>query len=85
VAATVAFCLVLLVGDRYLATVGRADYARLSVGVIALLVILSGLLAGLPGVAAFVVATLLGLVPVRVGIRRVHLMAVLIGPLVLGI
>jgi putative membrane protein len=84
VAATVAFCLVLLVGDRYLATVGRADYARLSVGVIALLVILSGLLAGLPGVAAFVVATLLGLVPVRVGIRRVHLMAVLIGPLVLG-
>jgi len=84
-AAVVGFCLVLLVGDRYLATVGRADYRRLSLGVLGLLVVLSGLFGGLVGIATFLAATLLGLVPVRVGVRRVHLMAVLIGPIALGV
>lgn len=84
IAAVAGFCLVVLVGDRYLATVGRMDYARLSIGVLGLLVVVSWLFAGPAGIAIFVVATGLGLVPVRVGTRRVHLMSVLIGPIVLG-
>jgi putative membrane protein len=75
--------LVLLVGDRYLAAVGARDAARVSVAVLALLCLLSVLFAGLVGVAAFVVATAVGLVPPRTGARRVHLMGVLLVPLAL--
>ena len=84
VAAAVGFVLVPVVGDRYLRTVGRLDYARLSVAVLGLLVVLSGLFAGLDGIVAFGAASLIGLVPPRAGARRVHLMGVLLGPLVLA-
>jgi len=83
-AAVIGFALVLLVGDAYLRVVGRADYTRLSVGVLAGLALLSFLFAGGVGVAAFAGATLLGLVPPRFGARRVHLMGVLIGPLLVS-
>ncbi|WP_096389128.1 tripartite tricarboxylate transporter permease [Halopenitus persicus] len=83
-AAGIGFCVLLLVGDAYLRIVGRADYARLSLGVLTFLVGLSFLFAGLVGVGTLVVAAALGLVPPRVGTRRVHLMGVLIGPLLLG-
>ena len=78
------FCLLLLVGDAYLRLVGAVNYARLSVAVLLLLVTVSYLFAGVLGVVAFVGATTLGLVPPRVGARRVHLMGVLIGPILLG-
>ncbi|MDR5671892.1 Tripartite tricarboxylate transporter (TTT) class transporter [Halalkaliarchaeum sp. AArc-CO] len=80
-AAVVGFTLVLLVGDAYLRIVGTADYTRVSVAVLAALVCLSGLFAGPLGVAVFLVSTLLGLIPPRLGARRVHLMGVLIVPL----
>ncbi|WP_418285808.1 tripartite tricarboxylate transporter permease [Halorubrum sp. DTA46] len=86
-AATAAACgfgLVLLVGDAYLRVIGSADYTRLSISVLALLAGLSFAFAGSFGVGVFVVAGLLGLVPPRLGARRVHLMGVLIGPLILG-
>ena len=82
-AAICGFTLVLLVGDRYLRVVGTADYTTLSVGVLCLLVVVSYAFAGAVGVGVFVVAALLGLVPPRLGARRVHLMGVLIGPLLL--
>jgi putative membrane protein len=82
-AAAVAAVLVPLLGDHYLRTVGRADYTRLSLGVLALLVALSYGFAGGFGVLAFVAATLVGLIPVRLGARRVTLMGVLLGPLAL--
>jgi putative membrane protein len=85
VAAAVGFSLVLLLGDRYLRVVGRADYAKLSVGILSLLAGLSFLFSGLVGVGIFVLAAVLGLVPARIGCRRVHLMGVLIGPLMLGV
>ncbi|EJN59042.1 tripartite tricarboxylate transporter permease [Halogranum rubrum] len=85
VASTAGFVLVLLVGDRYLRVVGRMDYRLLSLAVLSLLVAVSGLFAGLVGVAVFAVATLVGLVPPRLGTRRVHLMGVLVGPLALGL
>ncbi|MUW15615.1 hypothetical protein GJ633_13995, partial [Halorubrum sp. CBA1125] len=78
------FALLLAVGDAYLRVVGTADYTRVSLGVLVLLAFVSFLFAGGVGVAVFVAAGLLGLVPPRVGARRVHLMGVLIGPLILG-
>jgi len=84
-AAVVGFVLVLAVGDRYLAAVARFDYARVSAGVFAVLVVVSYLFAGWVGVGVFLVSALVGLLPVRLGVRRVHLMGVLLVPLVTGL
>jgi putative membrane protein len=84
IAAGVGFVLVLTLGDRYLAVVGRTDYTLLSVLVLTLLVGLSYAFAGPFGIGAFAVATVTGLIPPRFGARRVHLMGVLIGPLIVG-
>jgi putative membrane protein len=81
-ASCVGFLLVPLLGDRYLALAGRFDPRWLSGGVLSLLVVLSGLFAGVVGEVLFAVATAVGLVPVRLGARRVHLMGVLY-PLIL--
>jgi len=84
VAAAVGFVAVPAVGDRYLLAVGRMDPTRLSVAVLAGLGGLSWLFAGGVGVAAYVAATIVGLVPARFGARRANLMGVLIGPIVVG-
>ena len=80
----VGFVLVIVVGDWYLRVVGRLDYWRVSVVVLGLLLVLSLLFTGPIGVGVFAVATVIGLVPVRFGARRVHLMGVLMGPLLVG-
>ncbi|QSG05226.1 tripartite tricarboxylate transporter permease [Halapricum desulfuricans] len=77
------FALVILVGDRYLRVVGRLDNTRLSIGVLGLLVVLLWLLSGVVGLGVFLAATVIGLLPPRVGARRVSLMGVLLGPLIL--
>ncbi len=82
-AAAAGFVAVPTLGDRYLRTVGRLDPTRLSVAVLGLLAVISVLFAGVTGLLALVAATLVGLVPPRFGARRVHLMGVLIGPLML--
>jgi putative membrane protein len=84
VAAGVGFVLVVVAGDRYLETVGQIDPTALSLAVLGLLVLLSWAVTGLVGVGIFAVATLVGLVPPRLGTRRVHLMGVLLGPLILS-
>ncbi|WP_290819155.1 tripartite tricarboxylate transporter permease [Halovivax sp.] len=78
------FAIVIVVGERYLSFVGRTDYWKLSAAVLSLLLALSYLFAGALGVAIFAAATAIGMVPVRFRARRVHLMGVLIGPLVVG-
>ncbi|QSG08427.1 tripartite tricarboxylate transporter permease [Halapricum desulfuricans] len=83
IASLAGFTLVILVGDRYLRVVGRLDNTRLSVGVLALLVVLLWLLSGVVGLGIFLAATAVGLLPPRVGARRVSLMGVLLGPLIL--
>ncbi|GAB6880259.1 tripartite tricarboxylate transporter permease [Halorubrum gandharaense] len=83
-AAAIGFAVVCLLGDAYLRVVGNADYTTVCVCVLLLLVALSGAFAGVVGVVTFLVAGVLGLVPPRLGARRVHLMGVLIGPLMLG-
>ncbi|WP_135826714.1 tripartite tricarboxylate transporter permease [Halorussus ruber] len=85
VAGLAGFLLVLSVGDRYLRAVGSIDQFRLSVAVLCLLAGLSYLFAGELGVVVFAVAALVGLVPAQFGARRVHLMGVLLGPLILGL
>ena len=84
-AAGVGFVLVPWIGDRYLRTVGRVEHAHLSVGVLCLLLALAYLFAGPIGVGAFCASALIGLVPATFRARRVHLMGVLMGPLILGI
>lgn len=84
IAACAGFLLVVTVGDHYLATVGRVDYRLLSAAVLALLATVSYLFAGVTGVAVFLVAGLLGLLPPRFRARRVHLMGVLMVPLMVG-
>ncbi len=84
-ASVVGFLLVPPVGDRYLRLAGRVDYRRLSGVVLAGLAGVAFLFAGLLGVAAFVAAGVVGMVPPRFGARRVHLMGVLMGPLALGV
>ncbi|QCS42843.1 tripartite tricarboxylate transporter permease [Natrinema versiforme] len=79
------FALVIVVGDAYLELVGRLTYWKISAAVLALLLVLSYLFTGPLGVAIFAAATAIGLVPVRLRCRRVHLMGVLIGPLMLGL
>ncbi|CCQ32166.1 Tripartite tricarboxylate transporter TctA protein [Halorhabdus tiamatea SARL4B] len=85
IAAAVGFVLVVVVGDWYLRLVRKLDHTRLSVVVLGVLAVLSGLFAGPIGVAVFAVSTLVGLIPARLGARRVSLMGVLIGPLILGV
>lgn len=79
------FALVIVVGDAYLELVGRLTYWKISVAVLALLLGLSYLFTGPLGIVIFAAATAIGLVPVRLRCRRVHLMGVLIGPLMLGL
>jgi putative membrane protein len=83
VGAACGFLLVVAVGDRYLRTVGNLNYTAVSGVVFALLFGLSFAFTGPVGVGVFFVATLVGLLPPRFGARRVHLMGVLIGPLLL--
>ncbi|WP_410767089.1 tripartite tricarboxylate transporter permease [Haloferax sp. DFSO60] len=81
-AGIVGVLLVPVLGDRVLELVGRVDQKHLVAGVCALLVALSWGFAGVGGVVILVGASIVGLLPPRLGCRRVHLMAVLLGPLV---
>ncbi|ADD07072.1 DUF112 family protein [Natrialba magadii ATCC 43099] len=78
------FVLVIVVGERYLELVGRMAYWKISTAVLGLLLVLSYLFTGPLGIVVFVVAAAIGMVPVRLRARRVHLMGVLIGPLILS-
>jgi len=83
-AAAVGFALVVSVGDVYLRTVGRLDYARVSLATGALLVAVAYLFAGGLGLAIFALAAVVGLLPPVLGVRRVHLMAVLVPAIALA-
>ncbi len=84
VAGCIGYLVVVSIGDRYLDIIGALDYTRLSIVLLAGLAILSFLFAGIAGIAVYLISTMIGLVPLRIGGRRVHLMGVLIGPILLG-
>jgi putative membrane protein len=75
---------VVLLGDAALRTVGALPHAPLVVGVLIGLALLSLAFVGPIGLLVLVAAAAVGFVPVRLGCRRVHLMGVLLGPLVLA-
>ncbi|WP_254862902.1 tripartite tricarboxylate transporter permease [Halovivax gelatinilyticus] len=84
IAGVFGFLVVIAAGDRYLTLVGSVAYWKISVVVLCLLAALSFLFAGELGILIFAVASAIGFVPVRFRARRVHLMGVLIGPLILA-
>ncbi len=84
VAGAIGFVLVCTIGDAYLSLVGRLSYWKISAAVLGLLCLLSVLFTGVLGLVVFAVAAAIGMVPVRLRARRVHLMGVLIGPLIIG-
>jgi putative membrane protein len=75
---------VLTLGDIAFRTVRRVDQRRLVGAVLVGVAGLSVLFAGASGLVTFAAATAVGLVPPRLGCRRVHLMGVLLGPLIVG-
>ncbi len=84
IGSAVGFLLVVSLGDRYLAVVGRQDNTRLSIGVLGLLTLLVALLTGFTGLGIFMFSTLVGSIPARFGARRATLMGVLLVPLAVG-
>lgn len=82
-ASAIGVALVPTVGDRYLRTVGRLDATRLAVSLLVALTILAFAFAGPIGVGAFGAAAIVGLIPPRLGARRVSLMGVLLVPNIL--
>jgi putative membrane protein len=74
----------MVLGDRYLRVVGGLDHRIVAGSVLALLVGIAFLFAGVLGVGLFVAASAIGTIPVRTGAFRVHCMGVLIGPLILA-
>ena len=83
-AAAAGTALVVIVGERYLAVVGGFDQRTLVLAVCALLAVAAAAFAGFVGLLLLSVASLVGFLPTRLGCRRVHLMGVLVGPLLLG-
>ena len=83
-AAGLGIVLLVTVGDRYLAVVRRLPRRPLVVCVLGLLAALAVGFAGVLGGAVFCLSAVVGLLPPRVGARRVHLMGVLLGPVALG-
>jgi len=83
IAAAAGFVLVVVLGDRYLAVVGRVDTTVLCLVVLCFLGVLVAAFTGTVGLVVFVASTVVGLVPGRFGARRMSCMGVLLVPLAL--
>ena len=81
IAAGVSFVLVIVVGRWYLEAIGSMDYTIVCTGVLTMLLVLSFLFAGVVGILIFFASAAIGFIPVRSGAKRVHLMGVLMGPI----
>jgi putative membrane protein len=75
---------VVTVGDAYLTLVGTTDPTHVVTLALAVLITASYVFAGLTGLCVFTVATLIGLLPPRLHVKRVHLMSVLVIPIALA-
>lgn len=81
VAGAVAFPVTIHLGRRVVGLADRFAARRAALVVLAAVAGLVGLLAGPWGLVLFAVATALGTVPPRIGVRRIHLMGSLLAPL----
>ncbi|MEZ3142771.1 tripartite tricarboxylate transporter permease [Halobaculum sp. MBLA0143] len=75
---------VTLAGDAAFAVARRVPQRELVVAVLGFVTALSAAFAGVTGVVALAAAGAVGFLPARFGCRRVHLMGVLLGPIVVG-
>ena len=85
VAGAVGVAGVVLLGDAAFTVARRVSQRRIVGGVLIGVLGLSVAFAGLSGAVALGAATAVGFVPARFGCRRVHLMGVLLGPIILGV
>jgi putative membrane protein len=83
-AAGLGIAILVTLGDRYLRVIRRLPRRPLVVAVFGGLLALALGFGGVLGGAVFCLAAVVGLLPPRVGARRVHLMGVLFGPVALG-
>ncbi len=83
IAAAAGFVLVVVLGDRYLAVVGRVDTTVLCLVVLCFLGVLVAAFTGTVGLVVFAASTVVGLVPGQFGARRMSCMGVLLVPLAL--
>ncbi|MDY7082115.1 MAG: tripartite tricarboxylate transporter permease, partial [Halobacteria archaeon] len=74
VVSVLAFLSTLYVGEHAFDVLRRVDYRVLSLSIILLLVVLTLVFAGMPGIPVLVAATVIGLVPNYTKVRRVHCM-----------
>lgn len=81
--AAVSYRLALLLGTRLANLAAGADMRPLNRAVLVLLIVLVVLFCGTPGLAVLGSATLMGLLPPRLGVSRVHLTGCLLVPIAL--
>lgn len=82
-AAATAIPLLLALGDRALTAAARVDHRTLLATALTAIIALTAALCGPAGLLVLAAATLVGLLPQRLGARRIHLMSVLLIPLAL--
>ena len=82
-AALLGYLTTVRLGRFFAVRVGRIDLARMTQVIIVLLVLLVLVMTGIPGMLLLLAATLLGLVPPRIGVNRVHLTGCLLLPITL--
>jgi len=83
IAISVSSLLTLFIGRRFIHLITRIPYHKISVSIIVMLVLLVLLITGPFGLLVLFTATSLGLVAPLTGIKRSHLMSVLLVPLII--
>ena len=83
IAALVSVPLALFFGKLFARYCSKLNYTMLVRGVIIFLLIMIFLFSGILGLAILAVATLVGMIPPLIGVKRVHLMGCLIVPIIL--
>ena len=83
VAALLGYLITIRLSRRFAIKVGELELDKLSKIIVISLVLLVLLMSGIPGMLLLLAATLLGLVPPRLGMNRVHLTGCLLVPITL--
>ncbi len=86
ISSLLAFFLTLQIGKFFARLMEKAGerYSRINRYLLLFLILMVFLFTGLPGLALLLTATLIGLLPPKLGVMRVHLMGVLIFPLLIS-
>ncbi len=82
-AALLGYVITMRIGRWFASKMGHFNLDRLTKIIVVSLVLLVLLMSGIPGLLLLLAATLLGLIPPRIGINRVHLTGCLLMPITL--